>query len=588
MMRTTAILVLLAGCSSETDTNRYGDTPTGGDRSPGDSASGGCAPGNPDAICATNLADVTISWSGTLELCNYWNDGADLSVEQGRQVHLTVTPQTRSSLSESALASATLDDVRVRHGPFAAEQWHVTSAASMLDTYELTGAPTSASLNAVITHTLGAAGTLVEDYTVWRPAGNTDPVDVDGGLVSFVYFKPGQSQPQFAIHLRACGGYSSFVEHTQVLTGEDQATGNEVTVLRTLRSTRPGGITVGSYPVHLTGARVTLSDSAWQSHVVSSYWAQTYAAQHHNFDEHSLIDFERNLTHYHTHFGPNGTMTGEVVQHVELFHIAGSTPPQFIGVTFENLDTGAERTVSYDVTTRWSWVGEASLHFVHLNSVCASTGDLFVVGWGDYEFHLATCPRVAAPGFELRALVPLVFAHDMAQAGIAFTDTDITEITDGFRVNAGGSEIDIVEFNETYLQLNVRDGTGASMHGSLTTATELQLSFHDDELMRFENGEVYAEVNRRWAGQGVGESYLYAPVHLVLTFAGQTHYVEAWDLLDYTNTHHNWADALIAEDDTIRMVWHVEYQSGPLVYYVRAETLAGVEVLAETEMTLLP
>jgi hypothetical protein len=268
--------------------------------------------------------------------------------------------------------------------------------------------------------------------------------------------------------------------------------------------------------------------------------------------------------------------------------VAGFTQPQFIGVTYENLETGAERTISYDVTDSWGWAGEPTLRFNYLDSACPDFGEVFAVGWDDYQFNLATCPRSAAPGFNLIALVPLVFGHDMQQGGKAFTGADITEIANGFTVDVDGSEVDITEFDATYLQLSVRDSTGTNVFSSLAIPFELSLTDHDDEVMRFEGYNVTAELVRRWAGQGVGESAIYAPVYYRFDYRGKTHLVETWDALDYTNSHHNWADALEAVDDELRMFWRVAYESGPLAYYVRAETLAGVEVLPETPVTLVP
>jgi hypothetical protein len=92
---------------------------------------------------------------------------------------------------------------------------------------------------------------------------------------------------------------------------------------------------------------------------------------------------------------------------------------------------------------------------------------------------------------------------------------------------------------------------------------------------------------RRWAGQGVGESSIYAPLSFQLTFGGATHFVDAWDRFAYTNTHHNWQDQLEARTDTLTLFWTVTFESGPLVHRVRAvETTSGQEVLPETVITL--
>ena len=60
--------------------------------------------------------------------------------------------------------------------------------------------------------------------------------------------------------------------------------------------------------------------------------------------------------------------------------------------------------------------------------------------------------------------------------------------------------------------------------------------------------------------------------------------MNAWDKLDYVNTHHNWDDSLECDDGELRMSWRVlgfgqEYQ-------VSASRLSdGVEVLPATVLT---
>ncbi len=89
---------------------------------------------------------------------------------------------------------------------------------------------------------------------------------------------------------------------------------------------------------------------------------------------------------------------------------------------------------------------------------------------------------------------------------------------------------------------------------------------------------------RRWAGPGVGESALYAPVRFELSFDEQSHTVDAWDRLEYENTHHNWNDSLEARTDDLALFYNVRWNNG-LTHTVRAVRISdGAEVLAETEI----
>ncbi len=593
-LRILPLALFIGACTNDTPDHRRGDYDyRPGDSSAGDSAgddglSGACQPGSVEPICSTNLAGVGIVWSDTLELCNYWQDQPDLDVELARKVHLTLPPQSRAGLAKSALSSATLDDVRVRRSPFAADQQHVVAAdvISTIDTYDLTGPLSEAMLNVLITHELGTAGTLAESFTVFRQPGNNDPVVYDGVATTFTFFSLGQTAPEDAIPLQPCDGHAGLASAAQVLVGE--ATGGEqVTVLRLFNS-RLG---IGSYPVYFTGARVTLSEQPWSPFDASSRWAFTYAAQHHNWEEHSLLDFSRNLTDYHTYLSSGTSYTHEVIRDIEFFNIAGSSGDQTIDVTFVDLATDGTRSTTYTVQVPWAWVDDESLRLSYLGN-CAN-GDVFTLGGSEYQFQLVTCPRTAPPGFDLLALAPVAFAHDMLQAGKHFIGSNIVETTvdskPAFGVTVGASEVDIIDFSETYFRLTVRDSGGQTVQDRLASPTDLRI-FWSDEILRAEStaAGIYTEVKRRWAAQGVGESAIYAPVHFVLSFNGETHFVEAWDRIDYTNTHHNWGDSLVAEDDTLRMFWRVQYANGPLVHWVRAETLDGVEVLVETEVTLLP
>ena len=101
------------------------------------------------------------------------------------------------------------------------------------------------------------------------------------------------------------------------------------------------------------------------------------------------------------------------------------------------------------------------------------------------------CPRAAAPGFELVSVVPVRFS-------------------DGF--------------GERLMLTSVND-------------------------------DVRVILDRRLAGQGVGESSIFAPLQIdVITDDTRVH-VSGLDALDCENTHHNWNDVLVATRGDLAVRW---------------------------------
>jgi hypothetical protein len=103
------------------------------------------------------------------------------------------------------------------------------------------------------------------------------------------------------------------------------------------------------------------------------------------------------------------------------------------------------------------------------------------------------------------------------------------------------------------------------------------------------DGALKVSVVRRYVAQGAGSSSIYAPVSLVVERGGIRRVIDAWDALDYTSTHHNWDDVLMAKDEGVTYRWEVHFDNGPLSYSLQAtRDLDGSVVLPETELLQKP
>jgi hypothetical protein len=233
-----------------------------------------------------------------------------------------------------------------------------------------------------------------------------------------------------------------------------------------------------------------------------------------------------------------------------------------------------------------------------LEYTCAD-GEILTVGYAfeGYWLRFLTCPRVAAPGFTLQTLVPVVFEHDAHHAGVQFTGAAITATTvgsdAGFEVDLGNATVRIWEQSPTLLGVDVRNSSDAELYSNsmLTRQAARDATMNvpqpwDEELRANDGAGVSMVLVRRFVGLGGGNTSIFAPVRFELTFDGTTHIADSMDLLDYNWVHHNDADSLDANDGTLNLFWRLGYHATlGWVDLVRAETTSGVEVLPETELT---
>ncbi|MBZ0115647.1 MAG: hypothetical protein K8H88_01540 [Sandaracinaceae bacterium] len=115
----------------------------------------------------------------------------------------------------------------------------------------------------------------------------------------------------------------------------------------------------------------------------------------------------------------------------------------------------------------------------------------------------------------------------------------------------------------------------------------------DHEVVRGTAPGVSFALWRCYADQAAGRSALYRADRFELAFEGRT-YRATTLAIDYTNTHHNWADSLVAVPSgpgapEVTLRWRVVFDSTVgLRHYVSASAAGGTVLLPETETDVLP
>lgn len=538
------------------------------------------------SLAGTSLEGLPIEWTSELHLCERWLEDGTIEEAAARKIDVRLPPSPRPSLDPADLASAEIAG-HVHRSPFAADQHRLEGASSTLVAWRVDGTADAARLSAEIAHDV-AAGTLYESIFVARNRGDRSPLVYTGdgfGEVTFAFEPRGGARAGLEI----CDGGPSLETAVVVLTamrGSDWVT--------LIREQRTSLAVAGSAPVYPTRAEVVLSGSpAYSSGVLTEgRWSQVYTAAHHNWDEHALVRFDRDLALDHLVFGPlrRGEMPAYPPSMVETIALRGVNTPAAmpeLDLTSIALPSGAETTVTYDVTVDWTRVDETQLVREQLGCPSATVRTVWGVSAnGTYAFQLGFC--VGGPIIELSLFVPVYLAQDPTLAGRRFDSGAITPASvDGF----AGVEIDLgalrVQLAEPgVFRMKVLDAANAELENTNLYDAEL---FETGpfagmtEVIRGSSGGVSALVERKWVQQGAGNSAIFAPVAFELRFAGEVHSVTAWDALTYTNSHHNWDDTLVAEDEALRMFWMVR-EFGQL-YSVRAERISdGAEVLPSTDI----
>lgn len=576
------------------DTRPDASPDTSSDTSPGDVI--------PEPLAGTHLSGITITWAEPLTLCSAWNEGASIEAEVSHRVQVTLPPQTRTDLEASSLLAAVIAGAELLTGPFAADRFSpapTTAATTLLD-FTVSRGPSDDGLFARVRHDLGPAGALVETYNVFRAAGDTRPVVVteSGFELTFAWSPPGDPTPHL---LEPCAIPEHFELAVEVLpaTRSAPAPDDSVTLVRFYR-TPHFEASAGSYPVRLVATQVVLSDMAWSPFEVTGFWSQIYAADHHNWNDRTRLDFSRDLAAWQTTFSPlsrgEPVLDGALarVQLEDVADLAGGAPGR-ITVTRLSRDGTPSDTVYPETAPTWRRV-DAN----HLGRALAATcpggqGLVGAAGYGEHVAQLMLCPDPAGPrGLALVGVVPVVWQMAPMIAGQRFEGDAITRLSGrlGWAVALGGGTLVVEPADGDAFITDVLDASGHSLSSAWSPLYPIE------PLQRWQapvhsvsaDGEVTVRIDRRWAAQGVGESAIYAVASLTLTALDTTWTVDAWDRLAYVNTHHNWQDELTATaDDGHTLHWKIAYDfEQGLVEHVWITAPDGSERLAPTRVVPVP
>lgn len=541
------------------------------------------------SVSGTPLEKVTIDCPAPLDLCTRWQEGAAVAEELARHAHVALPKLVRAGLQPWQLASASVDGLLVERGNLDAQRSRppAGTVGRALRKYSLSVEGGYTHLEAEVAHDLGAAGVLVESYNLYRDAQGTQPITLDASTweVGFSLELPGVANP---ISLEVCDGGPEMDAAVEVLRA---TRGSRHLVVTRFMNTRLA--MAGSYPVHVAGVQLAFTDSAWAVVESGDWFAHTYVAQHHNWDEESVIDLTQEPRLYHTVFRPiaegqTGVPT-QTPERVELHGVNGWSVPPYLDVTLRNAN-GTTATERWDVQGQLVRVDDVALTMA-ARSYC-SDAEVFLVGFAGStgytsSFQMLTCPQAAAPGYALKAVVPTWFTEDPTLIGKKIEGAAISPTTvagrPGHSVKLGAYTATITTADGKQFFVTVKDGAGQALSDYLTEASELgPYPVPMRETLKAEDGKGISMVmERQWAGQGVGESSIFAPLSFQLTFGGRTVLVDSMDMLRYTNTHHNWADGLEARGEGLVLKWRTRYIDG-VNHEVAVDEAGGVSVVPWT------
>lgn len=531
-------------------------------------------------VAGTSLEGVTITWPSAMTLCSVWSEGAPLAEEKARKVIVEMPPQVRTMLDEDALTAGRMVGLTLRTSPFSTGLFEAASVTSRVTSWQLLGAGGGGhTLTTTIEHQLsGKAGTLYETYSVARAPGAPDDVVVEPGTLEVTFgWTPFGSELQ-AVRLERCGGDPAHEDAVSVATGWS---GREwVTMLRFWR-TRVGGIDAGSYPVEIVGHRFTMSEIPWWPTEVRGFWAHTYVAEHHNWNDATEVDLAGDIGHWH-HTLP-GRAEGTTV-------LSKVTAQGLLGFDEAALDL-EHLTDAGPVVTRFALedardfprVDAAHLARQYASRCAGGAPEVLAAGGSDHLVQVVFCGG-ARP--EAVLMVPVVWGSN---PGLIGGEVEVaTSASNTWSFAVGERDVTVFLRPDDYIELLVLDGEGELVMQSYEPRGPLWLEEPRSSPVMADGVvggvEVSLEIGRRWVTFGVGKSQIWAPTHFTVSLGDRTWHIESWDRLDYTNTHHNWEDELIGEaDDGTVIRWKTSFMNGkPNLLTITGP--AGEVILAETQL----
>ncbi len=510
-----------------------------------------------ESIRGTTLEGIQIAWEAPVQLCTAWREGRTVAEERADKAQITLLPAPRPSLGSGHLSQLQLGGGKIRRGPFADQQVTFGAQPGALVSYRLTTISGAQAVNAEIEYDLGPLGVLIETYQVYRSQGQTDPVRLNDHRFEH-FFALQRGIPENTVLLEPCAGPENLDNAISVLVGEID--GQYLTLTRFARTVEPNA---GSAPMFLRGMTVWFSELPYEQFSAWGYWPMTYAAEHHNFDDTTHLDFSQDLGWYHTLFKPwsqgQAPNAPEVLETLDLRGIDGFEVPPQIELTFRNTTNNTRHPQVWSAQRQWLRV-DSQYWLNRLEGTCEGPEVWSLAGFSA-ALQVLVCPQAAAPGFRIEGVVPVAFAPDPTQIGQNHdTVAPTTESgRPGYRVQVGQHEISITRGDGQYLWVIVRQGSTV-VDEFLGEPGDFWL-LPRQEVLRYgaDNGNIRLTITRQFVRIGVGESAIYAPVQVEIQALGRTWQVEAWDQMDYVNTHHNWNDRLTARAPDATFEWATEF-----------------------------
>jgi hypothetical protein len=559
------------------DTRDSTDTPDTPDIPPNEVIDDGTLDG-------TRLAGVTVAWPAPIELCTAWREGSPLTDELAYKVRITLPVNARPGLTRAALDAAALDAPVVMRSPYLDDS-HRPTATSTVSRWEVQRFDTYDTLLAAVDHTLPDLGTLSEQYQVSR-LDTPSPVTITAtpGDVSFWWTPTGKDT---AHHLIPCDAPDTYELAVEALVAEHD--GVHATALRFYRTlyTETSG---GSYAVHLEATQLYISNRPWLIDQARGFWAHTYVAQHHNWNDDTLVDFSRDLSGWQLAFKP--LAKGNPIQAGTISKI------EYLDTHSDSLgDLRVTRLATDGTPSATNFEALARPRRVDANYLARAydhlcpTPTVGVAGWSDSRAQLVFCPSTSHPsGMTLVAVVPVMWRLDPKQAGLPADGAKITALSGrpGWSAAVGTSRVVVEPKPDNVFLVDFIDAQGevdTGLWGELAPLTP-EAGYDDPVHAASDDDAIEVRVDRVWVAQGVGHSAIFAPASFELRWGDRVDRVVAWDAIDYTNTHHNWYDSLVATThDGLQLHWKVNFDlfgDTGLTHFVWVTDDDGTTLLPET------
>lgn len=602
------LLPLLSGCPDDSgsgpkppdasdtgdtnDTSDTGDTaaPDGDglapdpDASPDTTPDAGDTTGPGRTVAGTSLEGVSIGWAAPMTLCADWSEGAPLADEKARKVWIELPIQARTTLDEDALATGALSGLSVRRSPFGTGSFEPSGAATLTRVTSWQILETGGEghhLSATVEHTLeGKAGTLFEHYSVSRAPGQPDAVAIHPESFEVTWsYRPFGSDLQPARLIR-CGGDPGWEDAVSVVHGTDGK--DWATLIRFWRTPVSEGFEAGSYPVVMTGHRLITSDSPWWPTDVRGYWAHTYVAEHHNWNDATEVDLMGDVGHYHT------LLRDRVPETTPISKIAVEGLLEFGegAIVVERASDTGPIVKRYTVADARAFfrVDAAHVARTHAEACTGSAPEVLMAGGADHLVQLLVCGG-ARP--EVVGLMPVAWGSDPDYIGDVFAPTGMN--AGGWTFTIGERAVTAFLRPEDYVELLVEDALGELILQSYEKRGPFALPepWYNPVIAEgtADGTPIRLEIERLWVRGGIGKSQIYAPIHFTVVVGDMSWHIESWDRMSYVNTHHNWEDELTAEaDDGTAIHWKTSFFGGtPNILTITAAD--GTPIL---EATVIP